>query len=93
MAYNFLLFYLILLKMKTSLVITTYNWPEALELVLLSLLKQSVLPDEVIIADDGSKIETSILITNFNKEKFEVLVFHSEQTIMFGTEVKNRNQF
>jgi len=39
--------------MKTSLIITTYNWPEALELVLFSILQQSVLSDEVIIAYDG----------------------------------------
>ena len=40
--------------MNTSLVVTTYNWPEALELCLLSVLRQSVRPDEVIVADDGS---------------------------------------
>ena len=40
--------------MKTALIITTYNWPEALELVLNSILNQTYLPDEVIIADDGS---------------------------------------
>lgn len=39
---------------KSSLIISTYNWPEALRLCLLSVMDQSVLPDEVIIADDGS---------------------------------------
>jgi len=32
--------------MKTSLIIATYNWPEALELVFLSVLKQSKLPEK-----------------------------------------------
>ena len=52
--------------MKISLVITTYNWPEALELVLLSLLKQSVLPCEILIADDGSSEETKKLIERYS---------------------------
>ncbi|MGX5688858.1 glycosyltransferase family 2 protein [Arcticibacter tournemirensis] len=47
---------------KTSLIISTYNWPEALNLCLLSVTRQSVLPDEVIIADDGSTFETAELI-------------------------------
>jgi len=50
-------------KIKISLVITTYNWEEALEVVLSSIKKQSELPFEVIIADDGSREETLQLIT------------------------------
>lgn len=45
-----------------SLIITTYNRPDALRLVLLSLNQQTQLPDEVIIADDGSNDETRLLI-------------------------------
>ena len=48
--------------MKTTLIITTYNWPEALELVLISILNQSIVPDEIIIADDGSTNKTKHLI-------------------------------
>jgi glycosyltransferase involved in cell wall biosynthesis len=55
------------MNITTSLVIPTYNWPEALELVLLSLKNQSELPDEVIIADDGSTEETRRLIERFKK--------------------------
>lgn len=51
--------------MKSSLIISTYNWPEALELVLESLSNQNILPDEVIVADDGSGEETRALINNF----------------------------
>lgn len=42
----------------TSLVIATYNWPQALDLVLDSVRKQSILPTEVLVADDGSGEET-----------------------------------
>jgi len=61
--------------MKTSLVISTYNWPEALELVLKSVLKQELLPNEIIIADDGSSIITKNLITKF-KELFTIPLIH-----------------
>lgn len=47
---------------KTSLIVATYNWPKALRLCLASIATQSVLPDEVIIADDGSAGETEQLI-------------------------------
>ncbi len=49
-------------KLQTSLIITTYNRKDALELVLTSVLQQSVLPEEVIIADDGSREDTAQLI-------------------------------
>jgi len=48
--------------MKISLIITTYNWKEALGLSLKSVLHQEVLPHEVIVADDGSGVETRELI-------------------------------
>ena len=48
-----------------SLVTPTYNWPEALELLLLSILNQSCLPNEILIADDGSTKETKELIEKF----------------------------
>ncbi len=51
--------------MKTSLIIVTYNWKEALELSLKSVLNQSVLPDEIIVADDGSSDGTGKLIREY----------------------------
>ena len=45
-------------NLKTSLIITTYNWPEALFLVLKSIKYQSIAPDEIIVADDGSNDDT-----------------------------------
>lgn len=44
--------------MKITAIVPTYNRPRALKLCLLSLAKQSVLPHEVLIADDGSASET-----------------------------------
>ena len=52
--------------MKITLIITTYNWPEALFLVLKSIQEQSTLPDEIIIADDGSNKKTQEMISSFN---------------------------
>lgn len=50
---------------KTSLIISTYNWPKALEACLLSILEQSKKPDEIIIADDGSSKDTEEVIMKF----------------------------
>jgi glycosyltransferase involved in cell wall biosynthesis len=49
-------------SLNTSMIITTYNWKEALEVALLSAFAQTVLPDEIIVADDGSGPETKILV-------------------------------
>jgi glycosyltransferase involved in cell wall biosynthesis len=50
---------------SVAILIATYNWPEALNLVLQSVFKQTKLPNEILIADDGSKVETKILIEKF----------------------------
>lgn len=62
-------------KLKTSLIITTYNRKDALELVLLSVLLQRDLPDEVIIADDGSTEDTGAMIREY-VSKFPVPLKH-----------------
>ncbi len=54
-------------RLKIGLLIATYNWPKALHLVLNSILKQSRLPDEILIGDDGSKTETWNIIEQFSK--------------------------
>lgn len=58
-----------------TLVAPTYNWTQALELLLLSVLQQTILPNEVIIADDGSGLETKKLIESF-QEKFPIPLIH-----------------
>lgn len=50
-----------------TLLISTYNWPEALLLCLESVAKQSVPPKEIIIADDGSGTATKKVIDDFAK--------------------------
>jgi len=59
---------------KTSVIVTTYNWPEALSLTLDSLLRQTRLPDEVVVADDGSGKATAKVVETFAaKAPFPVL--------------------
>jgi glycosyltransferase involved in cell wall biosynthesis len=48
---------------SVSLVIATYNWVEALALLLATVRAQRDLPEEVVIADDGSRPDTAALIT------------------------------
>lgn len=48
--------------MPSTLIVTTYDWPAALDLTLKSIARQSVLPDEVIVADDGSGPETARVV-------------------------------
>jgi glycosyltransferase involved in cell wall biosynthesis len=64
--------------MKLTLIITTYNWPEALLLVIESIRNQTMFPDEVIVADDGSDKRTKSLISNYNK-KYGLKIIHSWQ--------------
>jgi len=48
--------------MKVTMIITTYNWPEALRLTLKSIINQKFKPFEVIIADDGSDKRTEEMV-------------------------------
>jgi glycosyltransferase involved in cell wall biosynthesis len=57
--------YRIIAVVKTSVIVTTYNWKEALELVLRSFARQSRAPDELIIADDGSRPDTGELVRSW----------------------------
>lgn len=54
--------------MKVTLIISTYNSPNMLRLCLMSIPKQTVMPDEIIIADDGSTDETRQLIEEMAKK-------------------------
>lgn len=55
-------------KISCTLMISTYNWPEALALVLESVRRQTRIPDEVIVADDGSGEPTRALIDSFRRK-------------------------
>ena len=65
-------------NLKTSLIITTYKWPEALFLVLKSIKNQSIVPNEIIVADDGSAEDTKDMIKKFSKVS-KLKIIHSWQ--------------
>ena len=54
--------------MKISVIVPTYNRPKALKLCLLSLASQSIMPYEVLIADDGSTTETRDTILDMRQK-------------------------
>ncbi len=59
-----------------SIVLATYQWPEALALVLSGLITQSERRFEVLIADDGSDDRTRALIESYRKRiSFEIRHF------------------
>ncbi|MBR7028413.1 MAG: glycosyltransferase family 2 protein [Bacteroidaceae bacterium] len=61
--------------MLTALIISTYNWPSALKLCLEHVLFQTLLPDMVIIADDGSGEQTKEMVRQIAKS-FPVPLHH-----------------
>jgi len=61
--------------MRLGLIVTTYNRKEALDLVLESVARQSLLPDEVLIADDGSRPETGEVVAHW-RGKLTIPVRH-----------------
>ncbi len=52
---------------SSSLLVTTYEWPEALGAVLGSVAAQAALPVEVLVADDGSSPTTRRLVESFQR--------------------------
>ena len=48
-----------------TLLISTYNWVEALKRVLEGVARQTVMPDEIVIADDGSREDTTDFIRHY----------------------------
>lgn len=64
--------------MKTTLIVTTYNWERALQTTLESVKWQNELPHEVIVADDGSGIATKQLLDEM-RSTFPVPLLHCWQ--------------
>ncbi|HJE88551.1 glycosyltransferase family 2 protein [Rikenella microfusus] len=60
---------------KVALLISTYNKPEYLRQTLLSLTRQTRMPDTVVIADDGSDERTKALIDSM-REAIPVPLLH-----------------
>ncbi|MDC1387021.1 glycosyltransferase family 2 protein [Candidatus Thioglobus sp.] len=77
--------------MRISLIITTYNRPEALLLVLLSIESQESQPYEVIIANDGSELPTQNLIEEFML-KTNLKIIHSFQEDFGFRAAESRNK-
>jgi len=53
--------------LEVSIIVSTYNWPQALEKCLLSIFQQSQLPKEIVIADDGSKPHTKEMVSSLQR--------------------------
>ena len=77
--------------MRVSLIITTYNRPDALLLVLRSIELQTSTPNEVIIADDGSGDDTKETIRAFQKTS-DLNIIHSWQKDSGFRAAKSRNK-
>lgn len=77
--------------MTTTLLITTYNWPEALNCTLESIKNLNLMPDEIVIADDGSTKETEVLIKEWQK-KIKTPIIHSWQEDIGFRAAASRNK-
>jgi hypothetical protein len=67
------------MRPKISVIVSTYEYPLALHKALESLSAQTVLPDEVLVADDGSGRETEDIIKSFQKRVTLHHVRHDHQ--------------
>lgn len=57
-------------KIKASIILATYEWPEALAMVLSGLLTQTDKSFEVVLADDGSDERTRKVVDDYKKRSF-----------------------
>ncbi|WP_445367742.1 glycosyltransferase family 2 protein [Methylomonas sp. BW4-1] len=74
-----------------SVIVTTYNWPEALSACLLALMAQQDRRFEIIVADDGSGAATQKLIKDFIETSEIPLrhIWHEDQGFRAGT-IRNK---
>jgi glycosyltransferase involved in cell wall biosynthesis len=76
---------------SSSLIIATYNWVNALDLCLKSVLNQSIYPNEIIIADDGSKDETKKIIEYYKGiSKIPIIHVWQEDNGFKLAEIRNK---
>ena len=61
---------------SVAILIATYNWPQALQQTLMSVANQTIQPNEVLIADDGSDERTSKLIQAFKLNHPNLNIIH-----------------
>lgn len=73
-----------------SVIVTTYNWPEALKACLISLMAQQDRYFEILVADDGSTAKTAELIAKFQKKSIPVHhIRHEDSGFRAGT-IRNK---
>jgi len=77
--------------MRVSLIITTYNRPEVLSLIFKSIEDQTICPDEIIIADDGSGNSTKECVEDFQRNS-SISIIHSWQEDRGFRVAKSRNK-
>ncbi len=77
--------------MQVSLIITTYNWKEALQLSLRSVLNQTLLPQEIVVADDGSGPETAAVVREIGASS-PIPIVHSWQEDEGFRSARSRNK-
>ncbi len=77
--------------MFVTVLIATYNWKEALALCVRSIFEQTVRPDEIVIADDGSREDTRMMIEELRGET-DIPVVHvwQEDKGFRKTEILNK---
>jgi GT2 family glycosyltransferase len=73
------------------MIVTTYNWKEALAAVLAGVARQTVLPDEVVVADDGSRNDTAEMLAQIART-FPVRLLHSWQEDTGFRVARSRNR-
>lgn len=76
--------------MKISVIITTYNRPKALSIALDSLMQQTQLPHEVIVADDGSDSTTKELLDSIYFDFFPIKHIWQEDNGFQAAAIRNR---
>ncbi len=65
--------------MKISIALCTYNGEKFLEEQLNSFLRQTRLPDEIVICDDGSNDSTENIVKNFSKKSLFPINFYKNK--------------
>jgi len=76
---------------QISVIVTTYNWPNALEASISSLFAQNDRHFEIIIADDGSTDETKVLIEQLTQQNNIPIkhAYHEDSGFRAGT-IRNK---
>ena len=66
---------------RLTVVVSTYEWPEALDVVLRALSEQSDANFDIVVADDGSGPETAVLVRGWQRRLGQRLthIWHADE--------------